>query len=105
MLHERIIATGIVYYAASANMRSEGLVFRRFRNRNVNAVRRIPTTDLGGNDYAENDDNVNVGVSDAPWHSTTLGETNDSNQQKIKLEEEEEEEEEDSDEQGETHVP
>jgi len=96
MLHERIIATGIVYYAASVNMRGEGLAFRRFRNRNVNAVRRIPTTDLGGNDYAENDDNVSVGVTDAPWHSTTLGETNDSNEQKM---------EEDSDKREGTHVP
>jgi len=111
MLHERIIATGIAYYAASPNMRGEGLAFRRFRNRNVNAVKRIPTTDLGGNEYAERDERIVVDVSDAPWFST-LGETNDGDQEETRGrengsdEESEEEEEEysDSDEE-EKHVP
>jgi len=69
MLHERIVAAGILYYDASPNMCGEGLAFRRLRNRNVVALDRIPTTDLGGNDYAEHDKRVTIETSDAAWQS------------------------------------
>eukprot|EP00746_Dinoflagellata_sp_MGD_P142315 gnl/MRDRNA2_/MRDRNA2_75296_c0_seq1.p1 gnl/MRDRNA2_/MRDRNA2_75296_c0~~gnl/MRDRNA2_/MRDRNA2_75296_c0_seq1.p1 ORF type:complete len:284 (+),score=28.79 gnl/MRDRNA2_/MRDRNA2_75296_c0_seq1:36-854(+) len=50
MLHERIVASGIVYYDSSANNLCEGLSFRRLLTRNFMGTKRMPLVEWQGDD-------------------------------------------------------
>eukprot|EP00928_Gymnodinium_smaydae_P070655 TRINITY_DN5444_c1_g1_i1.p1 TRINITY_DN5444_c1_g1~~TRINITY_DN5444_c1_g1_i1.p1 ORF type:complete len:789 (+),score=124.29 TRINITY_DN5444_c1_g1_i1:51-2369(+) len=109
MLHERIVAAGIVYYDASSNMRGDGLAFRRLRNRNVVGAAKIPTKNLGGNDYGDRSDEVSVAVSDAQWQSYSGADSPKhsihGDEQGEDSESEEEEDEDEDDDEKKEHVP
>jgi len=71
MHHERIVATGLVYYDASQFMQGEGLAFRRLKNRNiVNHPARVAVERMGDYEGDMGERRVQVESQDGDFVNT-----------------------------------